>query len=645
MDSIQVNTLLLLLLIAGPVVLGLLALAAPGRVARSAVVTLAAALTAAAGILLATRGSLFAALTVTLAPWTSWAAFGLEALLCLVILIIGLRARNWMICVLAAVQLGLVLSGPFLPATHGESAPQFIIDPLSIILVLVVSVVGAAIVFYALGYMKKHAEHAPATARGNGVFFFFLVGFLGVMNGLVLANDLRWLSAFWEATTLCSFFLIGHDGTDEARRNAQRALLINTFGGAAMVLAGVVMAIHGTESLTGISEMHMAGFAQLAMLLLCLAAFTKSAQMPFQSWLLGAMVAPTPVSALLHSATMVKAGSYLVLRLAPAFAGTTLMTIVAVAGAFTFAATSALAISQSNGKKVLAYSTIANLGLIVTCAGIGTPLAYAAALMILCFHAISKGLLFLCVGTIEQSVGSRDIEDMGGIMRTMPLTTLLALAGMVSMLAPPFAMLLSKWLAIEAAIHSPMILVLLVAGSAFTVLFWAKWIGRIQTVSYHEKYQIEKLPLSMSSMMLVLGIGVLVAGVVAIPLFRGEFAPITKATFPLATLTAQRVLEQAGSLMTLPIFVFLGLALVAWYVSARRFREANVRAPFLCGENVHVEGEPATYMFRGIMDKPDKAWSTSYYLRSLFAEERLTPWANLLAAMILLTLFGVLGVR
>ncbi len=486
------------------------------------VVTLAAVVTAALGLALGWM-VLSVALPRQIAP-ADEAAPILEGLIILVILAAAIRIKSVLIAVLAVAQLALAAVEHFCfggsQGVAGDAHPNqaFLADHLATILVLVVSVVGSVIVFYAIGYMKHHREHAPATAASEGRFFFFLVGFLGVMNGLVLANDLKWLSFFWEATTFCSFMLIGHDGTPEAKRNAKRALLINSFGGLALIGALVWAAHAGAGgTLSGIAAVAAGSAAGKAlvlapMALLCLAAMTKSAQMPFQSWLLSAMVAPTPVSALLHSATMVKAGSYLVLRLAPSFADTTLSSVVALAGALTFAMASLLAITQSNGKKVLAYSTIANLGLIVTCAGINTPLAYGAAIMILCFHAVSKGLLFLCVGTIEQSIGSRDIEDMGGIMWRMPMTTIVTMLGMVSMLVPPFGMLLSKWIAMEASVGSPAILVLTIAGSAFTVVFWAKWIGRIQTVSYHPTYKIEKVSPSMRWTMLLLAAGVVAGG-------------------------------------------------------------------------------------------------------------------------------------
>ena len=161
----------------------------------------------------------------------------------------------------------------------------------------------------------------------------------------------------------------------------------------------------------------------LPVLLLCFAGMNKAAQYPFGNWLLGAMVAPTPSSALLHSSTMVKAGVYLVLRCSPVLQNSASGAIVALIGGTSFVMCSALAISQSNGKKVLAYSTIANLGLIVLCAGIGTSFTLWAALLLIIFHAVAKALMFLCVGTVDHQTGSQDIEDMYGLVSRMPLLT------------------------------------------------------------------------------------------------------------------------------------------------------------------------------------------------------------------------------
>lgn len=635
--------LLLFLLIIAPLAFGLIAWIAPEGAARKSIVAAAGLFMIALGILTATRGYF----QIPLGQWSESASFALEVLIMLLVFGIALRIRSGAIAGMVVFQAVILLLEHF--QGHVKSAtggPMFILDPLSTILMLTICVVGSLIVLYAIGYMAEHAHHAPPTNAGNGRFFFILIGFLGMMNGLVLADNLRWLTIFWECTTLCSFFLIGHDGTEDAKRSARRALLINTFGACAMSLASYTAATaaqNGTDALSGITAARLV----IPMVFLCLAAFTKSAQMPFQSWLLGAMVAPTPVSALLHSATMVKAGSYLVLRLSPAFAGDRFMMVVAAVGAFTFAVTSALAVSQSNAKKVLAYSTIGNLGLIVACAGIGTPLAYTAALMILCFHAISKGLLFLCVGTIEQQIGSRDIEDMGGIMFRLPVTTTISLIGMGSMLIPPFGMLMSKWLAMEASVNHPVILVLVVLGAALTVFFWCKWLGRIQTASYHPYYVVETLPKSMFLSMVVMAGGVVLSALSILPLFHRVFEPVAINAFRLQNnlkIPHLASVEQINSVMDFVVYpvvvsIVLALGLTLW--TRRKITESQVSTPFLCGEN--MEGA-TSYMFRGPMDQRQEAWAATFYFRSVFSEGQITFWGNLVAALILLTLLGVIKV-
>jgi ech hydrogenase subunit A len=179
--------------------------------------------------------------------------------------------------------------------------------------------------------------------------------------------------------------------------------------------------------------------------LLCFAGMTKSAQFPFSSWLLGAMVAPTPVSALLHSSTMVKAGVYLVLRMAPVITGSGVGLAVALIGSGTFLLTSIAAITANDAKKVLAYSTIANLGLIVLCGGIGTSAAIWAGVLLIIFHALAKCLLFLCVGIVEHKLHSRDIEAMSGLLLKLPRLGIMMLIGMAGMFLAPFGMLISKW--------------------------------------------------------------------------------------------------------------------------------------------------------------------------------------------------------
>ena len=351
-----------------------------------------------------------------------------DALLLLIILYYGLKHKRLLIVGLALAQLALVSWLEFFMVKGPLPTERILCDHLSLLMVLIISIVGSIICFQAIPYMHNHEHHYHTPKTRQPRFFFVMLLFLGGMNGLVLFNDLTFVYFFFEITTVCSFLLIGHDRTTIATQNALRALWMNSIGGTAFVL-GIIAAYRETGSLQLQSILSAGGGGSgvylLALALLCLAAFVKSAQFPFQSWLLGAMVAPTPVSALLHSSTMVKVGVYLVLRLAPGFTGTLLSDSVAVFGAFSFLAGAALAVGQSNGKKVLAYSTISNLGLIFACAGLNTAEAVTAAMLLLLFHAVVKAMLFLSVGAIEQHIASRDIEDMRGLYAVMPLTALI----------------------------------------------------------------------------------------------------------------------------------------------------------------------------------------------------------------------------
>ncbi|MGV8075594.1 MAG: NADH-quinone oxidoreductase subunit L, partial [Syntrophobacteraceae bacterium] len=418
-----------------------------------------------------------------------------DFLLLFIILYFGFKHRNWIIKILAVFQ---ILALAYLEAlrfgSHADSQAIFYCDNLTLIMLMVVSIVGSIICFQAIPYMKNHEEHLHLTTSAQPRFFAITILFLGAMNGLVLSNDLTFFYFFFELTTLCSFLLIGHDKTEIAIGNSVRALWMNSLGGAAFIVALLVL-YRGSGNLDMqnlVTSSPKFGLFQLAMALLCFASFTKSAQFPFQSWLLGAMVAPTPVSALLHSSTMVKVGVYLVLRLSPAFHGTLLSYSVALFGAFTFLAAAALAIGQSNGKKVLAYSTISNLGLIVSCAGFDSAVAITAAILLIIFHAATKALLFLCVGAIEQRIESRDIEDMRGLYSQMPVTALITVMGVIMMIMPPFGMLLGKWMALQSAAGDFWVIILLALGSALTVLYWARWAGTLMSDPFAGRFKPER---------------------------------------------------------------------------------------------------------------------------------------------------------
>lgn len=337
----------------------------------------------------------------------------------------------------------------WVPALGLELA--FRLDGLSLLFALLITGIGTLIVVYAGAYLKGD----PRLGR----FFLFLLAFLGAMLGLVLADNLFLLFVFWELTSVTSYLLIGFDHEREAAREAAlQALLVTGLGGLAMFAGLILLGQMGGS--WSFHELASRGAAlrehplYLPALLLVLAgAFTKSAQFPFHFWLPSAMEAPTPVSAFLHSATMVKAGVYLLARLSPALGGTEAWVgIVSTAGAVTFLVGAFTALQQSDLKKLLAYSTVSALGLLTWLLGWGEPLAVQACMVFLLAHALYKGALFMAAGTVDHETGCRDVTRLGGLFGKMPLSgtaTLLAAASMAG-LAPLFGFV-AKEIFYEAA--------------------------------------------------------------------------------------------------------------------------------------------------------------------------------------------------
>jgi len=518
----------------------------------------------------------------------------------------------------------------------------FYMDQLSVMLVLLINIIGPLIAIFALKYMDEHEHHLHLDKSRQHIFFAVIFLFLGAMNGLVLANNVMWVYFFWEVTTLCSFLLIGHDRTEVAIKNARLALILNSLGGVAFV-AGIIFNYYasGTFALDELIATKSGSMLLLPLAMLCLAGMTKSAQLPFQSWLLGAMVAPTPVSALLHSSTMVNAGVYLIFRLSPIFLNTWLAKLVTVIGAFTFAAAALLAIPQTNAKRILAYSTISNLGLIVALSPLShIYAAYAAGLLIM-LHGVSKGLLFLCVGAIEQRIGSRDIEDMDGIRTVMPITATLAVLGAVSMLLPPFGMLIVKWIGIEVSVQNPVAMLLIILGSAFTVLFWSKFIAKVlSTNKYKQKEEVFSGAIH-APLVIIAGLAV------ALSAFLVEFnnyfmSPYIKtayARFPTihSTDVSHFYIRDFFGFNPLIFFGVLLASLVVSYILYALARPPRFVQPYLAGENHDDEAA-----FKSLTDAGFQAGFRSYTLKGIIEEGRLTTVSNVIAVGLISIMFGVI---
>ncbi len=426
--------------------------------------------------------------------FSEYGIIGVECFLVVLITVLSFKYKKYYAALLSIAQTAFIFWYEFSGTMPSVTGDYLYVDQLTVIMVLIVAIVGTLITVYACGYMSDYHHHHTEVKDRRNYFFALMYVFIGAMFGLVLSNNIIWMYFFWEITSVCSFLLIGYTKTKEAIDNCFKALWMNLLGGCGFAVGIVLIGVK-----TGISDiqtlMATGNGAELVIPVICLAfaALTKSAQLPFSKWLLGAMVAPTPSSALLHSATMVKAGVYLLIRLAPLMSGQISGYMVGLVGGLTFLAMSMLAITASDGKRVLAYSTLSNLGLITACAGIGTHETIWAAVFLVIFHAVSKALLFQTVGSIEHQTGSREIETMHGLVRRYPALTWMLVIGIFGMFLAPFGMLISKWAALKAfvdtglhsggnvilSIVSTMLVLCICFGSATTLLYWAKWLATV----------------------------------------------------------------------------------------------------------------------------------------------------------------------
>ncbi|TFU27225.1 hydrogen gas-evolving membrane-bound hydrogenase subunit E [Thermus tengchongensis] len=332
----------------------------------------------------------------------------------------------------------------------------FYLDGFSLLFALLILGIGAVVLLYGASYLERH----PQQDR----FFLFILAFMGSMLGLVLAGDLITLFVFWELTSLTSFLLVGleHERAS-ARRAAFQALFVTVFGGLFLLAGLVLLALAGGSfSLEALLAQDLTGhpYYPALLLLLALGAFAKSAQFPFHFWLPNAMEAPTPVSAYLHSATMVKAGVYLLARLHPALGGTELwQALLLPVGGATMLLGAYAALTATEIKRVLAYSTVSVLGLLTFLLGVGTEGAVKAMVLVLLAHALYKGALFLVAGSIDHGAGEKKVERLGGLLSAMPLTALAGFLAAMSMVGlPPAFGFVAKEFFYKALEGSPLLL-------------------------------------------------------------------------------------------------------------------------------------------------------------------------------------------
>jgi ech hydrogenase subunit A len=553
----------------------------------------------------------------------NWLVVAGDIALALVFLYIcrSLPLKLYWIPLLVIVQYGAVVWYD-LTGRVPETQICLFIDNLSLIMALIIGIVGSLITIYTVGYMQHYHEEHPEVPDRRGEFLAAIFLFFFAMYGIIFSNSITWIYFFWEITTLCSFIMIRYSLSEEAIHNAFRALWMLLIGGLAFSAAILYVSNRcGTVELHRLIAMDKA-IVLFPILLISFAGLNKAAQFPFAKWLLGAMVAPTPSSALLHSSTMVKAGVYITLRCSPVLENTWAGMMVAFIGGLSFLAGSALAISQRDGKKVLAYSTIGNLGLIILCAGVGSHWVLWAAVLLIIFHALSKALMFLCVGTVEQQTGSRDIEEMHGLISRMPVLTIIMLVGIAGMFLAPFGMLISKWAVIEAlANKNPIFAPVVIFGGSLMLFFWAKWMGKLVAVIGPQPSQEKGIGIEWIAFY---GLGLLTVLICALYPLVGRY--MIEPLYGYDPMLSWRVELMVGIMLGLMVLLPLG-----FFVHWKNLVHVE---PYLSGANVT---DP--HQFMGSFGSA-RAWSfKNYYIHKYFGEERLFRGAIVGSIVLALLMF------
>lgn len=424
---------------------------------------------------------------------------------------------------------------------------DFKIDGLSLLFAIMVSSIGTLIFLYASKYLRGH--------KYIDRFFFYLTLFMSSMLGVVISDNLIGLFIFWELTSISSFFLIGFNNNEEkSRKNAMMALGITGLGGF-MLLSGFILLgnITGSFNISDINNsydfIHNSFAYPAIVVLICLGAFTKSAQFPFHVWLPGAMSAPTPVSAYLHSATMVKAGVFLLARLSPALGNAPIWnyTLMAV-GAVTMLYAAINALYKSDLKGILAYTTIAALGMIVMLLGIGNGYAFQAAIVFILVHAFYKASLFMLVGVIDHEAHTRDITKLSGLRKVLPIVAITGFFAAFSNAGIPLTFgFIGKDLIYESTLHfaEPIISYILTGVALITniLLLYAGFQVGIKPFmgALPEKFQKIKLP---NWRLIIPPFLLAIAGIfyglfpqsIDVIIVRPAFAAITKNAFEFAPL-------------------------------------------------------------------------------------------------------------
>ncbi|HRE38131.1 MAG TPA: proton-conducting transporter membrane subunit [Chitinophagaceae bacterium] len=526
---------------------------------------------------------------------------------------IAIKRRSWIVGLMSLLQLGgLLYLLNNMPVHHSL---QFMVDKLSLFMFLLINIISGIIAVYSLRYIDE--EHCSLFRKKY--FLSTIFWFIAVMNLVVSSDNLEYFFLFFELTTLASFLLIGFRKDEVSVKNSLTALWMNQVGGLA-ILAAIFFIQHngyGEATFTNLLANVKAEGILLPLALLSMAALIKGAQMPFSKWLLGAMVAPTPVSALLHSSTMVKIAPFIILRLSPALKDTPVAYVIIALTGFVFIAAAIGALSQDNFKRILAHSTIALLALMIMMAAVAAPVTITASLILVLFHGISKSMLFLNAGILEKVFHLKQSSDMDKLGESGPFTALVITIGFMSLLLPPFGAFIGKWMSIESLgalatdkkILGALAMVAVAGGGAVLSLLYFKVMGvLIARTGTDDKIQFEKTgPYYAVTTYLLLGL--LLATVISLPLLLNQyFAPVAGSLSgtPL-TITTEGWTMFLGSIKLPLIPMLIAFLLLPVSVIAAmfvRFKNVDRAKEYMCGEKV-------SYSFSSFYFSTDRA--TPYF--------------------------------
>jgi ech hydrogenase subunit A len=470
------------------------------------------------------------------------------------------------------------------------------VDKLALFMFLLINVISSIICIFSL----KYIDGEDCSHFRKKYFQSILFWFIAVMNLLVSSDNLEYFFLFFELTTLASYLLIAFRQDEASVKNALTALWMNQVGGLAILAA--IFFIHysgyGDATFSNFLTHISAASILLPLALLSIAALIKGAQMPFSKWLLGAMVAPAPVSALLHSSTMVKIAPFIILRLSPALKDTPVASVIIALTGFVFVASAIGALSQDNLKRILAHSTIALLALMIMMGAVATPVTFIAALTLILFHGISKCMLFLNAGILERVFHFKETSDMDRLAEAGPFTSFVIAVGFMSLLLPPFGAFIGKWVSIETLgtfainqkILGALVIVLIAFGGAVLSLLYFKVLGLlIARTGDRDKRKLEKENPFYEGPLFVL-LGLILAGILGLPfLMTRYFAPVASQTLNLPVTVTGGWSMHIGS-MVLPIvpllITFLLLPVTMILAMVIKFKNVDRAKEYTCGEKI-----------------------------------------------------------